>query len=269
MEIDLFDIFCLGVDHGQLTMEEDFFDNNWADTMGIIVTDRKHSMNSQIIQRQPRSEKWKDSKRKSYKVFVDLLAKVYASKELVNIKNNNQNLIKMSKGTEQFKTTIQQYLEKRAAEDSLFAETLKKENKSIDECINYILSEVQKSGVNGFADEEIFGMAVHYYDEDDLKAVKQNSSRVVVNHKVELSEDDLATAKEEGMKLAIEEAKIEAKKTIGKKIKLSDEDLAEFKQQSIQELVVEAKEKLKQKAKKKQLKEVSAGTEVEQINLFE
>jgi PcfK-like protein len=174
----------------------------------------------------------------------------------------------MSKGTEQFKTTIQQYLEKRAESDSLFAETLKKENKSIDECVNYILSEVQKLGANGFADDEIFGMAVHYYDEDDLKAVKQNSGRVVVNHKVELSENDLADAKAEAMKLAIEEAKIEAKKTIGKKVKLSEEDLAEVKQQSIQELVIEAKEKLKQKAEKKQLKDVSADAEVQQIDLF-
>ena len=174
----------------------------------------------------------------------------------------------MSKVTEQFKTTIQAYLEKRAAEDSLFAETLKKENKSIDECINYILSEVQKSGSNGFADEEIFGMAVHYYDEDDLKAVKQNYGRVVVNHKVELSETDLADAKEEAMKLAIEEAKIEAKKTIGKKVKLSEEDLAEVKKEAIEKLVVEQKDKLVQKAQKKQLKEVSADAEVQQIDLF-
>lgn len=32
----------------------------------------------------------------------------------------------MSKGTEIFKKTIQQYLEKRAAEDTLFAETINK-----------------------------------------------------------------------------------------------------------------------------------------------
>jgi hypothetical protein len=86
MEIDLFEIFCWGVDYGQLTMEEDFFDNNWADTMGIIVTDRKHSMNSQIIQRQPRTDKWKDAKRKSYREFMDLLVKVKTSNEIKFIK---------------------------------------------------------------------------------------------------------------------------------------------------------------------------------------
>lgn len=174
----------------------------------------------------------------------------------------------MSKGTDQFKTTIQAHLEKRAAEDSLFAETLKKENKSIDECVNYILSEVKKSGCNGFADEEIFGMAVHYYDEDDIKNIKVNSANVVVNHKVELNEDDLAKAKEEGIKLAIEEAKIDAKKTLGKKVKLSEEDMDQVKKEAIEKLVVEQKEKLMQKATKKQLKDVSAEVEVQQIDLF-
>lgn len=174
----------------------------------------------------------------------------------------------MSKGTENFKTTIQDYLNKRAAEDSLFAETLKKENKSIDECVNYILTTVKKSGENGFTDDEIFGMAVHYYDEDGIKNIPVVNATVVVNHKVELTADDLAKAKEEGMKLATEEARLEARKAIGKKIKLSEEDLAEVKQQSIQELVIEAKEKLKHKAEKKQLKEVSADVEVQQIDLF-
>lgn len=169
----------------------------------------------------------------------------------------------MSKGTETFKITIQQYLDKRAAEDSLFSETLKKENKNIDECVNYILNTVQKSGCNGFVDEEIFGMAVHYYDEDDLKDVKPNSANVIVNHKVKLTEDDLVKAKDEAMKIAIDEAKMEAKKTLGKKVKLSEEDLAEVKKEAIEKLVIERKEKMVQKATKKK-----SETEVEQIDLF-
>jgi len=86
------------------------------------------------------------------------------------------------KGTEQFKTVIQNYLNDLASKDSLFAQTLQKANKSIDECINYILHEVARSGCNGFADEEIFNMAVHYYDEDDIKSVKPMNTKVVVNH---------------------------------------------------------------------------------------
>lgn len=86
------------------------------------------------------------------------------------------------KGTEQFKTVIQNHLNELAANDPLFAQTLNKENKNIDECINYILGEVMKSGCNGFADEEIFNMAIHYYDEDDIKVGKVSAQKVVVNH---------------------------------------------------------------------------------------
>lgn len=86
------------------------------------------------------------------------------------------------KGTEQFKTVIQNHLNELAANDPLFAQTLNKENKNIDECINYILGEVMKSGCNGFADEEIFNMAIHYYDEDDIKVRKVSIQKVVVNH---------------------------------------------------------------------------------------
>lgn len=96
-----------------------------------------------------------------------------------------------------FKTTIKAYLDKRAAEDELFAKTYAKENKNLDECCNYILQQVQKSGCMGFADEEIYGMAVHYYDEDDIKNVKPVSAgKIVVNHVVELSDAEKAEAKE-------------------------------------------------------------------------
>lgn len=89
------------------------------------------------------------------------------------------------KSTEAFKQVIQNYLENRAKEDALFSISFAKENKTIDECISYILSEVQKSGCNGFADEEIYSMAVHYYDEDDIKDVNPINATVVVNHKVD------------------------------------------------------------------------------------
>ncbi len=73
------------------------------------------------------------------------------------------------KATTHFKNTIQNYLEQRAQTDALFEWTYTtKEYKNIDDCCTYILNEVQKSGCNGFADDEIFGMAVHYYDYPNL-----------------------------------------------------------------------------------------------------
>lgn len=85
------------------------------------------------------------------------------------------------KGSEQFKTAIQNYLNQTAASDKLFAKTLKKENKNIDDCITYILHRVKESGKNGFADEEIYQIAAHYYDEDDIMVGKPISAKVVVS----------------------------------------------------------------------------------------
>lgn len=72
--------------------------------------------------------------------------------------------------------SIKQYLDKRAAEDELFAETYKKANKSIKECCEYIYSQARKLAAGGKAvgidDATVYGWAVHYYDEDDIKVDK-------------------------------------------------------------------------------------------------
>ncbi|MBP8777876.1 MAG: PcfK-like family protein [Bacteroidaceae bacterium] len=104
------------------------------------------------------------------------------------------------KTSEAFKKTIREYLEQRAKEDQLFAASYAKENKNIDECCNYILQEVQKSGCNGFSDDEIFGMAIHYYDEDGIKNIIPVNAKVVVNHVVELTEEEKRSAKEAALK---------------------------------------------------------------------
>ncbi|WP_044244333.1 PcfK-like family protein [Porphyromonas asaccharolytica] len=104
------------------------------------------------------------------------------------------------KGTEQFTRTIAEYLNGRAMTDPLFAPNLQKPHKNIEECILYILSEVQRSGCNGFADEEIYSMAVHYYDENDIEVDKVSGCNVVVNHVVELSEEEKKQARQEGIK---------------------------------------------------------------------
>lgn len=101
-------------------------------------------------------------------------------------------------GTELFTRTIAEYLNQRAMTDPLFAPKLQNEGKSLEECITYILSEVQKSGCNGFADEEIYSMAVHYYDEEEIELSK-TSCRVVVNHVVELSEEEKAEARKQAI----------------------------------------------------------------------
>lgn len=53
------------------------------------------------------------------------------------------------KSTEHFKKVIEDYLNDRAEKDKLFAEKYANEKKNIDDCITYILNEVQKNGYNG------------------------------------------------------------------------------------------------------------------------
>jgi hypothetical protein len=86
--------------------------------------------------------------------------------------------------TDPFKETISAHLQEVAQNDKLFAETLKKPNKSIDGCIKYIYSEVQKAKRIGWKDDEIFNMAVHYYDEDSIEEIK-SVPRPKVNHTTE------------------------------------------------------------------------------------
>ena len=110
------------------------------------------------------------------------------------------------KASNHFISTILTYLELRAESDSLFAESFTKENKNIDDCITYILNEVQKSGCMGFADDEIYSMAVHYYDEDDIEVGKPMNGKIVVNHVVELSEEEKEQAKQDAIQKAMNEA---------------------------------------------------------------
>lgn len=85
------------------------------------------------------------------------------------------------KVSEQFKRIIEEYVEKRAKEDELFAKAYHKDGKSIDECCDFIVAQVKQTGCCGFSDEEIFCFAVHYYDEDNLGDIPKYSCKVAVN----------------------------------------------------------------------------------------
>lgn len=71
---------------------------------------------------------------------------------------------------------IGNYLKKRAEADPSVKNNLQKENKSLKECWDYVLGEVAKTmyrnGKFGCAagdDEDLYALAVHYYDEDEIK----------------------------------------------------------------------------------------------------
>lgn len=110
------------------------------------------------------------------------------------------------KGTEHFKRTIQAFLEQRAAEDELFAVNYRNPAKNIDDCITFVLNYVQKSGCNGFSDDEIFGQILHFYDEVDIEIGKPIDCKVVINRHVELTEEEKAEARQQAIKRAEDEA---------------------------------------------------------------
>lgn len=127
---------------------------------------------------------------------------------------------------EQFKTTIKNYLDKRASEDELFAKSYAKENKSLDECCRYIMGEARKLGSEVcVSDEVVFGWAVHYYDEDEIKINKTVLGKVKRTSapNVELSDEE--------------------------KAKLLEDAKAEYKQVMIDKLIAEEKAKEAKQAK--------------------
>lgn len=94
-----------------------------------------------------------------------------------------------------FETAIKTYLDGVAAKDELFAESYKKPNKSIKECCAFLMNEAKKAAKGGSIackDEEIYGLAMHYYDEDDIvvgdapanaKVVQVPDSKLIITPK--------------------------------------------------------------------------------------
>ena len=105
-----------------------------------------------------------------------------------------------------FKNTIKAYLDQRAETDVLFSFRYSLPEKQLDDCVTYILNQVQKSGCNGFADDEIYSMAVHFYDEDHIEIGKPINSHVVVNHVVELTDEEKEQARKDAMQKAVSES---------------------------------------------------------------
>ena len=124
------------------------------------------------------------------------------------------------KGTQAFQDTIAQYLMARAEQDPMFAVRLANPSKTMAQCCAYIIGEVKKSGCCGFTDDEIFGWAMHFWDEPEIE-VSDNipNCQVVVNHVVELTEEEKEKARQDAInKLRDEEmAKMRRPKTTEKK----------------------------------------------------
>lgn len=119
------------------------------------------------------------------------------------------------KSTENFKKVIEDYLLKQASIDSSFQLKMQNPLKNLDDCITYVLNTVQQSKCNGFTDEEIFNMAMHYYDEADIKVGDKVDMQVIINHKVQLTAEEIAKTKEQAIKdVILEQQKKILNKTV-------------------------------------------------------
>ena len=137
------------------------------------------------------------------------------------------------------KDRIKEYLDKKAEIDELFAVTYAKENKSLDECYDFILSEARKQGNTVcMDDDDVFGLAVHYYDEDNIKVRPTTTSVKVATsaEKIELTEEDKAIAKERAIRQLKDEELAKLKKAEDLKIRKAiskAEKEAEFEKEQL------------------------------------
>lgn len=123
------------------------------------------------------------------------------------------------KSTDAFKATIEAYIKNQAETDPLFAPCLEKPGKNIDDCCTYIMNWVKASGCTGFSDAEIFGQAVHYYQEDGIDVGKPIDCKVVVNHEVVLTEEEKQEARQAAIDKEVERQRelLRSKKPVAKK----------------------------------------------------
>ena len=77
VEIDIWEIFRMGVDYGQLIMEQERQGEGMFDAFMGVVFDKKYAMPmAQTQTRQAHSEKWFEAKEKSLENFQKLYAKL-------------------------------------------------------------------------------------------------------------------------------------------------------------------------------------------------
>lgn len=113
---------------------------------------------------------------------------------------------------------IKAYLDKRAREDAQFAQVYANPNKSMNECYDYIVSRAYDENAVCVADEVVFGWAIHYFDEENVKINKIPG--VQVNTAVDLTDEEKKQAREEAkreyMSKCLANIKLEAKEKAAK-----------------------------------------------------
>lgn len=97
-----------------------------------------------------------------------------------------------------FYQAIAARLERQAAQDETFREKfsarMMADKNSITQCCSYIIQQVKNSRRTAFTDDEVYGMAIHFFDEGLTAGVSTHGARIVVPG------DDPKKAKAEAVK---------------------------------------------------------------------
>ena len=107
-----------------------------------------------------------------------------------------------------YKTAIIGYLRERCKTDTYLAEACKKENKSLDDCIKYIVEQARKKAENNVAvilDAEVFEWAVHYILEDSLNCESEKAEEKTAEKSVESPEKEKSVSTKKSKKTIADE----------------------------------------------------------------
>ena len=93
---------------------------------------------------------------------------------------------------------MQQMLQERCIAEPSFAIKMANPSKSLEGAVNYLCSQIQKSGLCVVDDQEVMNILVHYFDENEIEDCGKVNCNIVVS-KPELSEEDKEILKEQAM----------------------------------------------------------------------
>ena len=93
---------------------------------------------------------------------------------------------------------MQQMLQERCIAEPSFAIKMANPSKSMEGAVNYLCSQIQKSGLCVVYDQEVMNILVHYFDENEIEDCGKVNCNIVVS-KPELSDEDKEMLKEQAM----------------------------------------------------------------------
>ena len=106
---------------------------------------------------------------------------------MVTHKSNNAAIVAM-----------QQMLQERILAEPAFAIKMANPSKSMEGAVNYLCTQIQKSGMCCVDDTTVMNILVHYFDENEIEDCGKVNCNIVVS-KPELSDEDKAELKEQAM----------------------------------------------------------------------